>query len=319
MADDYLLQAAIGALQGFSSSYVPFKQREQQDLLTQQAEKRQFQNQLDLLKAKAPIEAQARAEQFNRENYIDAGEIPSNIQEGLGLPKIGRVRKDVLTPAVQFSKQKSEVRPTKQFINKSELERRLKAGERIDANRYEIFDDTKSAGQGKGLTTEGSKTVGNLEEGIASIDRALELSKRSPLSTRIGTIGLPLLGESVGRAATVLTPGLSANDAARFSFEIKNASDVLARYRTGAAINNKELELYGGLLNDALASDEVREENLNRVMQFFKRVRDELKSGKRTLNDVGEQSFNDSEVMQNVDSTESMTDAQRETLQRLGL
>lgn len=56
MADDNLIQAAIGALEGFNSAFVPFQKARFEDQLLQRREQLKSQNELDLYKQKLPLE-----------------------------------------------------------------------------------------------------------------------------------------------------------------------------------------------------------------------------------------------------------------------
>lgn len=254
MADDYLLTAIENFTSGFGKTLGESKQLEYQDALARRRDREQN----ALLSNKQKEQADLELSQFKQK-------LPLQEQSQIRIAKATKETQpgteivDPITGAI--------IRKTSNKVVKADI----------------LKDSNKSD---KPLTTEGRKIVGNLGDGIKSIDNALKLAKKSPVATRAGSIDLPVLGNVPGRVAASIMGG--GDDSSRFNYEIKNASDVLARYRTGAAINNAELKLYSTLLNDALASDEVREENLMRVRDFFENVKNEIQNGTRTFKDVSE-------------------------------
>lgn len=86
MASDNLLQAALGALEGFGNVFIPYKQKQfdhqnQLDLLTQQ-QAIQNKGALDLYKQKQPLEeqsairmAQAKADMERADNYVPGSQV----------------------------------------------------------------------------------------------------------------------------------------------------------------------------------------------------------------------------------------------------
>ena len=154
--------------------------------------------------------------------------------------------------------------------------------EKLKVKREQI-QAVKDRTSNKPLTLEGKKVSGNLADGLRSVDTALKIQEKRPNINFKTGFDLPLIGDLPSRIASIKDP-----DAQRYMREVTNASDVLARYRTGAAINNQELATYKRLLNDAFADPIVARENLQKVREFFIQVDNDIQSGRRTYKESGE-------------------------------
>lgn len=141
----------------------------------------------------------------------------------------------------------------------------------------ELKGITGSEAQKLGLTprplTEGmTKLLGNVRQGVANIGEAMPLIE----SADSVTFKLAAIQGMKGDVLRIRNP-----DAQRINRLLSNASDVLTRLRTGAALNRDEEVYYGKLLNNVLRSPEENKASIVELYNFFDRAEREIEAGQR--------------------------------------
>lgn len=132
---------------------------------------------------------------------------------------------------------------------------------------------------GQTLGAEQSKAISNAESGLRALDNMASIISGPGGGAAVLKVG--------GRGAGVL--GLGDTTAQKLDLAKKEASDVLSRLRTGAAINAQEFEYYNNLLLSRYRTDEGNSQALNQVRQFFQQVIDLNRAGKRVPGIQGNQ------------------------------
>lgn len=161
-------------------------------------------------------------------------------------------------------------KPDKTLLTKSEFLKRNKAGEKLSANDFQIVDDSQSPGN-KPLSSQAALNIENANSGIRAIDRMMEtLTKRPEIYRKAGAPGISGL-LSVGDPASQ-----------KYKNDLNEATDVITRLRTGAALNAEEQKFYSGQLSSILNSPDVAKNNLLKVRDFYKGIIDRITSGTRS-------------------------------------
>lgn len=124
----------------------------------------------------------------------------------------------------------------------------------------------------KPLTGEALKTYNNVSDGANDLRQAISLYD----TLKPEQIKLASVQGVKGKAVRIMD-----EDAQRLNRLVANASDILARQRTGAAINMKEEEYYNGLLNSFYSSRGQNKEALVKFLGFYEQVQRELEAGQR--------------------------------------
>ena len=255
MASDNVLAGILGALEGANRAIQPWY-KSKLDIAEHAANTK---NDFELYKQKLPLQTAANVGQHQMTSDIDFNREKSLIP----LKEQSQINVAAQTPFTVLS-------PEGIPIGKGKGKSVLTSRPPIDPNK-------------KPLSTEAKKISGNLQDGIKSLDIALGIQEKRPDINKKTGLHMPFVKNLPARLASIGDP-----DAQRYIREVKNASDVLARYRTGAAINNQELETYENLLNDPFVEPDVARENLQKVMDFFVSVNADLQSGKRIFKDPDE-------------------------------
>lgn len=94
-----------------------------------------------------------------------------------------------------------------------------------------------------------------------------------------GPRGRELSFKTGGMGATLLS--LGDTEAQQLSTRVKEASDVIARMRTGAQINDYEAEYYTGILNNRWRTQEANLDAVEVVERFLTTLDDQIRSGVR--------------------------------------
>lgn len=126
----------------------------------------------------------------------------------------------------------------------------------------------------RALSGEQEKVYQNISQGANDLERALDLFDKVDTTTRKAAAVSGIKGKALR--------GVTMNEQAQeLSRLVDNASDVLTRQRTGAALNNYEVDYYTGLLNDWRRSDGENRKALVDFLQFYRKVMSEIESGQR--------------------------------------
>lgn len=125
--------------------------------------------------------------------------------------------------------------------------------------------------QGQELGVEQARQIGNAAAGLSAIEDIRKILK--------GPAGSRAIFKAGGAGSTLLS--LGDTTAQNLATYIGEASDVLARMRTGAQINEEELRYYKGLLANRYRTRESNLRALDVVERFLKRTGQEVLSGSR--------------------------------------
>lgn len=131
---------------------------------------------------------------------------------------------------------------------------------------------TRATGVGRPLTAEVIKLKNNAEDGIININNALELFDRVD-DTTLKQAAVGGLWGKVGR--------MGNEDAQQLNKYLSQASDVITRLRTGAALNANEERYYGGIINDFFAGRDVNRRQILELQRFFEGVVQDIEEGRR--------------------------------------
>lgn len=124
---------------------------------------------------------------------------------------------------------------------------------------------------GQQLSPEAAKNVANADSGLRNLSTI-----RSILTSPEGRKSIAKAG---GSGATLLSIGDTTAQNLRTA--LSEASDVLARLRTGAQINDYELRYYTSLLSNRWRTLEGNLNALDTIEKFYIQLRSDLLSGKR--------------------------------------
>lgn len=111
----------------------------------------------------------------------------------------------------------------------------------------------------------------NTKEGIKSIDRAMELFKTATPQERLAAMS----GDGrIANAARTLSPVSQ-----ELNNNLKAATDVITRIRTGAALNKEEQVFYDNLVASFWRSGAQNEASMQKLKSFFQDVQNNINSG----------------------------------------
>ncbi len=114
-----------------------------------------------------------------------------------------------------------------------------------------------------------SKDYRDVSEGLNSIDKAISIFSKNP--------GLKSISGELSRK-------MGRGDAGEFEAEIKTATDIITRIRTGAALNEKEISFYNTVYSPKWYNDEkTANYKLNKLQQIYKEAQ------RRMINSDSEQ------------------------------
>lgn len=141
--------------------------------------------------------------------------------------------------------------------------------------------------QNKPLSADAAKMIANMDSGVDSINKA-----RMLLSSGRGKTLQMKAGSPFPRFAS-----LGDQDAQRLRKHVMETVDILTRGRTGAALNNQELEQYGTQILNWADNIDVAQEMLDKYEKFFRDTKENLQRGRIQQGDMTPQQFMENEVM----------------------
>lgn len=136
----------------------------------------------------------------------------------------------------------------------------------------------------KPLSTEGAKVSNLAESGTRAVDKIYEVMNSEGEKGKIfgtkfitGGIGGSFLSKLTGDEQSQIVLN-----------QIREATDAIARLRTGAAITKKEEEDYGELLMGRFKTIGAYNDALRTVSRFLKGVSDDINAGRRTYKEAAQ-------------------------------
>lgn len=126
------------------------------------------------------------------------------------------------------------------------------------------------------LSGETVKLVTNARSGMVSLERMAEVMGRRPEIYRYARPGV------IGTLGSFASSFADEGEAQSYQRDFMEASDVITRLRTGAALNRNEEVYYPKLIATILTHPKTAMENVEKLKNFFQQVGDEIESGKRT-------------------------------------
>lgn len=144
-ADDYLLEALAGAVQGFGNVYIPRKQAEYENSLLMQRQQAQSSADFNLFKQKLPLEqakdiAVAQAKDASKEHTIGEMYPSGTPRPSEFTPDLDKLPPSLAAPLIKNRSESSGKTP----ILKSDAIKMAQSGETIPKDSL-IIDDTKSS------------------------------------------------------------------------------------------------------------------------------------------------------------------------------
>ena len=130
--------------------------------------------------------------------------------------------------------------------------------------------------QNRPMSGEAAKVEGNVKQGSTALRAMIEALKTHPKADMMqrGAVGL---GGGVVAALSQDT------DVQGFRQNMKNATDVITRLRTGAALNASEEKFYTNLLGGRYKTREAYINALEQTATFFDQVEADIQAGRRTF------------------------------------